>query len=108
MKMPKNEELTIQSNIVKLLRLKGIMVFSVPNGANFPNVHTRMLMMSSGLTPGVSDLIVLLKRDVIFLEVKTAKGKQSQSQKQFQEDVEKLGFNYHVVRSLDQVIDIFE
>jgi len=103
----KNAELTIQSNIVKLLRLKNIMVFSVPNGANFLNVKTRMLMMSSGLLSGVSDLIVLLPNKALFLEVKTKTGRQQDTQKVFQKNVEALGFEYHLVRSLDDVCKLF-
>ena len=49
---------------------------------------------------GFSDLIVIAFNSILFVEVKTEKGKQSASQKKFQSDVERLGFQYSVCRSL--------
>ena len=43
---------------------------------------------------------------VIFLEAKGDKGKQREDQHTFQELVEAQGAEYHIVRSLDEVIDI--
>ncbi|PNX49871.1 MAG: hypothetical protein BV457_00090 [Thermoplasmata archaeon M9B1D] len=103
----RNEELNIQSSIIQYLRYKGIKVFSIPNGANFPNHYTRYLMSCSGLTSGVADLEVLLPNGkAIFLEVKTEKGRQSKTQKEFEEEVKKLGFDYYIVRSIDDVIKL--
>jgi len=44
---------------------------------------------------------VLLPNKILFIEVKTDIGTQSKEQKNFQERVEKLGFEYHLVRSLE-------
>lgn len=41
-----------------------------------------------------------------FIEVKTSKGKQSPSQKEFQKQVEALGGEYWIVRSLEDIIKI--
>ena len=49
---------------------------------------------------GFSDLIVVAFNSILFVEVKTEKGKQSALQKKFQSDVERLGFQYSVCRSL--------
>lgn len=59
------------------------------------------LFKSMGLKGGVSDLIILRPGEAIFVEVKTATGIQSPKQKEFQPIVERLGFRYLLVRSLN-------
>ena len=56
--------------------------------------------IATGLKRGASDLIVLFPNRVVFCEVKTPTGVQSEAQKDFQEQVENLGFEYILVRSL--------
>lgn len=51
---------------------------------------------------GCSDLIAIFKGLTLFLELKTAYNTQSDEQIKFQSDVEKLGFEYHLIRSLEQ------
>ena len=51
---------------------------------------------------GVSDIIGILNGVVVFLEVKSAKGRESESQKRFREAVTKRGGNVHVVRSIEE------
>lgn len=74
-------------------------IFSVPNERS--NVREQMRMISTGLMSGVSDLICVLPNKVLFIEVKDTKGTQKPKQKEFQQTVELLGFEYHLVRSLD-------
>lgn len=73
-------------------------IFSVPNDTS--DVRELMRKKSTGLKAGVSDLIVLMPNKCMFVEVKTETGNQSDNQKQFQADVEELGFEYILVRSL--------
>lgn len=61
----------------------------------------QMKFISTGLMGGVSDLIVLFPNKCIFVECKTKIGKQSDKQKDFQQIVEALGFEYWLVRSLE-------
>ena len=58
-------------------------------------------MKGEGVLAGFSDLIIIADNNVLFVEVKTKNGYQSESQKQFQSDVERLGFQYSVCRSLE-------
>ena len=74
-------------------------IFSVPNDTS--DVRELMRKKSTGLKAGVSDLIVLMPNKCMFVEVKTETGNQSDKQKEFQSIVENLGFEYHLVRSLD-------
>ena len=73
-------------------------IFSVPNDTQ--NKEETMRKIATGLKSGASDLIVLFPNRAIFCEVKTPTGVQSEAQKDFQEQVEKLGFEYILVRSL--------
>ena len=73
-------------------------IFSVPNDTS--DVRELMRKKSTGLKAGVSDLIVLLPEKVLFIEVKTETGTQSEKQLEFQSLVESLGFEYILVRSL--------
>ena len=54
----------------------------------------------TGLMTGVSDLVVVMKERVVFVEVKDHKGKQSERQKSFERVVNNLGHEYILVRSL--------
>lgn len=74
-------------------------IFSVPNDSS--NKEETMRKKATGLISGVSDLIVLMQNKTIFVEIKTYTGVQSDSQKDFQQHVESLGFPYYVCRSLD-------
>ena len=73
-------------------------IFSVPNDTQ--NKEETMRKLATGLKSGASDLIVLFPNRAVFCEVKTPTGVQSETQKDFQEQVEKLGFEYILVRSL--------
>ena len=73
-------------------------IFSVPNDTQ--NKEETMRKLATGLKGGASDLIVLFPNRAIFCEVKTPTGVQSETQKDFQKQVENLGFEYILVRSL--------
>ena len=55
---------------------------------------------------GLSDIMVLHKRGLIMLEVKTPKGRPSAGQIVMQKRVERLGHEYHFVRSVEEVEDL--
>jgi len=76
---------------------KGL-IFAVPNGGSRNILEAKNLKLT-GQMAGVSDLIVLLPNKCLFIEVKIDKGIQSDVQKIFQQRVESLGFEYHLVRS---------
>ena len=100
-------EARIQADIVKFLvpyRRQGLLdFFSVPNEAAANPVRQGQLI-AMGLRPGVSDLVVMLPEGrVLFLEVKNETGKQSDAQRSFEQTCHRLGFEYHVVRSVDDV-----
>jgi len=81
------------------------LIFSVPNGGT-RNIKEAMKLKATGLVPGVSDLIILLPSKCLFIEVKTSTGKQSDVQKVFESKVTLLGFDYYLVRSLEEFKNI--
>ena len=78
-------------------------IFAVPNGG-LRSKHEAMKLKSTGVVAGVSDLIVLLPNRCLFVEVKTEIGRQSDKQKEFEQIVKKLGFEYQLVRSLNDFL----
>lgn len=81
------------------------LIFSVPNDSK--DAKEQMRKIATGLFSGVSDLIVIHFGVVFFIEVKTEKGIQSEKQKEFQNIVENQGFNYYLIRSLEEFKKIF-
>jgi hypothetical protein len=72
-------------------------IFSVPNEASYKNKKFRL----TGTLSGVSDLIVVIPNKTLYIELKTATGKQSPKQKEFEETIKGLNQDYHLARSLD-------
>lgn len=94
-------EAQIQKAIVEYLTLRNILFFSVPNELAGGNAGGRMRrFVAMGLRAGVSDLLVVLEGRVIFVEVKTPKGRLSEHQRFFRAKVTELGHRYEVVRSV--------
>ena len=89
-----NNNFCLKSHIPRYL------IFAVPNGGT-RNMLEAMTMKATGTLAGVSDLILILNKEVIFVEVKTEKGRQSESQKDFQKRVENLGFEYWLIYSFE-------
>ena len=78
------------------------LIFSIPNGGT-RNVREAMTLKATGLLPGASDLIVILPSGkLLFIELKMFKGIQSNEQKDFECRVSSLGYEYHLIRSLEQ------
>lgn len=57
--------------------------------------------------PGLSDLTLYAdKGKTVFIEIKTPTGRQSQQQKRFQRAVENLGYEYIIIRSLEEAEEL--
>lgn len=101
--MQKSES-KIQQEIVIWYRNNNLnnnnIIFSVPNEGK--SAKEQMFKKATGLMSGVSDLICINNGEVIFIECKDLKGKQSEKQKDFQKTIELQGFKYHLVRSLEE------
>jgi hypothetical protein len=106
----KHEESIIQTQIVQYLQIQKIFFFAVVNEAAGKNAAAQMARFKAmGLRSGTSDLVLLLNNGVtIFVEVKTETGVQSDSQILFQNKVNSLGYQYYIVRSINDMIDLIE
>lgn len=82
------------------------MIFSVPNDSS--NAVEQQRKVNTGLLAGVSDLIVLIRSEIYFFEIKTLTGKQSDKQKDFENRVNLLGHKYYLVRSLEDFKNILQ
>jgi hypothetical protein len=78
------------------------LIFSIPNGGT-RNKLEAITMKATGLLAGASDLIIILPNGkLFFIELKIEKGIQSDKQKEFENRVSDLGFEYKIIRSLDE------
>ena len=100
------KESDLQKAIVEYLDLMGVFYFAVNNEMAGGGKQAKIRMAhfkAMGLRAGASDLVLVLRGKVVFVEVKTEKGRQSESQKRFQMVVEELGHRYEIVRSVYDV-----
>lgn len=84
----------------KYPELRG-MLFHVPNGGT-RDIREAKKMKQIGVTPGVSDLILLFNGTAYCFELKTEKGVQSTIQKEWAKKVSSQGINYYLIRSKDE------
>lgn len=108
----KDEEHRLQKSCVEWFNAaypkyaKGL--FAVPNGGR-RDVVTAKRLKDEGVLAGVADLILSISRggfNMLCIEMKTPKGRQSENQKKWQSFIEKHGpAKYVIVRSLEQFIN---
>lgn len=114
------EEHDIQAACVRWFRFQhrdlAPLLFAVPNGGARSKA-TAGKLKAEGVVPGVADLILLVPRieegcrnmwHGLCIEMKTPTGRQSTEQGLWQLKVEQYGYQYAVVRSLDQFIETIE
>ncbi|MDO4163971.1 MAG: VRR-NUC domain-containing protein [Bacteroides sp.] len=107
-KQPADEEHRIQCSCVRWFSLQYPTLqgrlFAVPNGGRRDQT-TAAKLKAEGVVPGVADLILLKSNrfyGALLIEMKTSKGKQSESQKVWQKRLCANGeYKYVVCRSLD-------
>ena len=101
-KTPKDtrSEYEIQCEAVQWFRkiFPNQVIYSTPNEAARNNWAK---YEKSGATAGSPDLVVSLKDRVFFVEMKNAKGVQSDNQKAFEWKCLNLGIGYYLCRNLD-------
>lgn len=104
----KHNESNMQISCVKWFRLAypqyAYMLFSVPNGGTRGATEAKILK-AEGVVAGVSDLILLIPRNgkgSLCFEMKTRTGVQRITQHVWQEEAEKHGNQYVVIRSFDE------
>lgn len=102
---PRHTESKIQQSVVEWFRYQypKYIIAAIPNGG-YRNAREAAIMRKEGVLAGFSDLIIIAEHNVLFMEMKTDGGKQSEAQKVFQNKVCKLGHEYVVSFSLESAI----
>ena len=98
------QENEITQDIIKYCELKNYFVFRVDNGSRFNFARKSYMRRGRGYINGVPDLIIIYQGSFVGVEVKTLKGKQSNSQKAFEIRCKEEGGFYLLVRSLGDFI----
>ena len=96
-----NKEKDIQRTILDYLLVKRIFHWRQNSGAFKTDAGG---FYRIGIV-GAPDIFILRKGIIYACEVKNEKGKQSESQKAFQEQFEKAGGVYFIARTLEDVIE---
>jgi len=114
------KEIQIQKAIkdyLQILENQGKLMFLRNQAGGYATKEGHYIKMGKKGSP---DLLVWKRRyfctgddgfdyvEAIALEVKSPKGKQSQSQIEWQKKFEKIGGKYYIIRSVDDVMEILE
>ena len=92
-------EKQIERSILDYLAWKNIFAFKVKDQVRMTR-DGKPRRPDKYMIAGVSDIIVCHKGLTLFVEVKTVKGRQSVSQKKFEEFVKESGNHYFIVRGI--------
>ena len=108
----KQLESRLQSECVKWFRLQypKEIIFAIPNGGNRDAI-TGAILKREGALSGVADLFVMRssgKWHGLFIEMKSGKGKLSESQVRFGESALSRDYLYAIVNSFDTFRSIVE
>lgn len=103
-------EHTLQNAIEDYLVFKNWLVIRINSGAiktdnGFFRCY-KVIAKNCNMTAGISDLIAMKNGKVLFIEVKTDKGKQTEFQKEFQKVCLKHNQTYLIIRNIDELIKI--
>ncbi len=74
---------------------------SIPNGGSRNRIEAASIKREGALA-GASDLLIVAERAVLFVEMKKPGGRQQETQKLFQKNVERLGHEYKICHSLSE------
>ena len=110
MKRRGTPEADLQRAVVVALR------FALPNGAIIHHCSNEVteagprgakrqaILVGMGVHPGFADLVILCGGRVLFLELKSLKGRLSPAQEAFRDAVLAQGFGWALVRTLDDAL----
>ena len=110
MKRRGTPEADLQRAVVTALRFalpKGAIIHHCANEvteAGQRGAKRQAILVGMGVHPGFADLIILCDGKVLFLELKSLKGRLSPAQEAFRDAVTAQGFGWVLVRSLDDAL----
>lgn len=102
-----HEESNIQISCVRWFRYQfphlARLLFAVPNGGA-RNKVTASILKAEGVVAGVADLILLVPSKEfhgLCIEMKKPKGRQAETQKEWEKEVTSQGYKYIIARGFD-------
>lgn len=95
----------LQKAVAYYLDIRGFIWFHPPNGG-LRNKREAAKLKAMGVKPGVPDIVILDPQIVI--ELKIGNNKPTPSQESWLKTFKALGWQAHVCRSLDEVVEILE
>jgi len=107
MKQRRTPEADLQRAVVVALRFalpKGAIIHHCVNEVTEAGPRGAKLLVGMGVHAGFADLIVLCDGRVLFLELKSFKGRLSPAQEAFRDAMLAQGFGWALVRSLDDAL----
>jgi len=82
--------------------------FAIPNGGR-RSLREAARLKKEGVMPGVSDAFLAIPKNNyagLWIEFKTGTGKQTDYQKTFEKNMLNAGYDYKVVRSIDEFLHV--
>jgi hypothetical protein len=110
MKRRGTPEADLQRAVVTALRFalpKGAIIHHCANEvteAGPRGAKRQAILVGMGVHPGFADLVILCAGRVLFLELKSLKGRLSPAQAEFRDSVMGQGFGWALVRSVDDAL----
>lgn len=110
MKRRGTPEADLQRAVVTALRFalpKGAIIHHCVNEVTEPaprGAKRQAILVGMGVHAGFADLIVLCEGRMLFLELKSLKGRLSPAQEEFRDAVLAQGFGWALIRSLDDAL----
>jgi len=109
---PHVKEKDLHKGLVKLLRCyqnsHDFLFFHIKNDVGIRRGQFFYDLKPMGVLPGVADFCIIKPKEVVFLEIKTQKGRLSEKQKKFLEDVSQLGHQAYVAYGWEDIVDKVE
>ena len=78
------------------------------NAGDFIELRGNTRRRVKGCMAGTSDLEIIKDGKPIFIELKSARGRQSPAQGSFQKLVESQGASYFIIRSIEELLEMFK
>lgn len=104
MKSPTNQ---LTDNVLGLLAVHNIFAFRINTMGVPRRVTGGKIIFSPSPHKGISDIISIYKGHFIGIELKIGYDKQSQEQKQFEQDVKRSGGCYFIASDIEDVANFF-
>lgn len=105
----KKEESQLQRLCVRWFRLSypNALIFAIPNGGSRNPIEAKNLK-SEGVLAGVPDLQVISENKTFFVEMKTPKGRQQPTQREFEKKATAYGFKYYICRTFEEFQNVIQ